>query len=135
MATILVVEDSRFIRTTIKQVLVEAGFGVVDVSDGEEALRLARNGRPHLIILDMLLPKMGGELVLRFLKHDPTTASIPVIVVSSLPQSNADKLKNEGAIAYIEKSELDLMTGGENLLRLVNAVLRTSKPQGPEPQR
>jgi CheY-like chemotaxis protein len=129
MTAVLVVEDSRFIRTTMKQVLVEAGFDVIDVSDGEEALRLARNGRPDLIILDMLLPKMSGEIVLRSLKQDPTAKNIPVIVVSSLPQSNAEKLKSEGAIVYIEKSKLDLMTGGEKLLSLVNAVLRTSKPK------
>ena len=77
----------------------------------------------------MLLPKMGGEIVLRSLKQDPTTTNIPVIVVSSLSQRNADKLENEGATAYIEKSKLDLMTGGEKLLALVNAVLRTSKPK------
>jgi CheY-like chemotaxis protein len=125
MTKVLVVEDSRFMRT---RVLVEAGFGVVDVNDGEEGLQLARHTKPDLIILDMLLPKMGGELLLRFLKQDPTTASIPVIVVSVLPQSNADKLKNEGAVAYIEKSKLDLTTSGDNLLRLVDAVLRKSKP-------
>jgi CheY-like chemotaxis protein len=130
MMTVLVVEDSRLIRTTMKRVLVEAGFGVVDASDGEAALQLARNSRPDLIILDILLPKMGGELLLRSLKQDPTTVSIPVIVVSSLPQSNAEKLKDEGAIAYVEKSKLDLMTGGENLLRLVNAVLRKGKAHG-----
>ena len=50
------VEDSRLIRTTMKRILVEAGFGVVDVSDGEKALQLARQSRPDLIILDMLLP-------------------------------------------------------------------------------
>ena len=93
MTAVLVVEDSRFIRTTMKRILAEAGFDVADVSDGEEALSLARHSQPDLIILDMLLPKLGGELVLRSLKQDPTTASIPVIVVSSLPQSNAEKLK------------------------------------------
>jgi CheY-like chemotaxis protein len=128
MKQLLVVEDSRLIRTRMKRILVEEGFGVVDVSDGEKALQLARQSRPDLIILDMLLPKMGGELVLRSFKQDPTTTNIPVIVVSSLSQSNADKLKNDGAIAYIEKSKLDLMTGGENLLRLVDAALRKSSP-------
>ena len=129
MTNLLVVEDSRLLRTTMKRILIEAGFGVVDISDGEEALHLARQSRPDLIILDMLLPKMGGEVVLRSFKQDPTTTNIPVIVVSSLSQSNADKLKNDGAIAYIEKSKLDLMTGGENLLRLVDAALRRSSPR------
>jgi CheY-like chemotaxis protein len=125
MTKVLVVEDSRFMRTTMKRILVEAGFGVVDVNDGEEGLQLARQSKPDLVILDMLLPKMGGEHLLRSLKQDPTTASIPVIVVSVLPQSNADKLKNEGAVAYMEKSKLDLTTNGDNLLRLVEAVLRS----------
>jgi len=116
MTNLLLVEDSRLIRTTMRRILVEAGYCVEDVSDGEEALQLARHGKLDLIILDMLLPKMGGEIVLRSLKQDPTTTNIPVIVVSSLSQRNADKLENEGATAYIEKSKLDLMTGGENLL-------------------
>ena len=96
---------------------------------------MARHSQPHLIILDMLLPKLGGELVLRSLKQDPTTTSIPVIVVSSLPQSNAEKLRSEGATIYIEKSKLDLMTSGEKLLWLVNAVLHTFKARGLKPQR
>ncbi|MGB9236856.1 MAG: response regulator [Terriglobales bacterium] len=127
MTNLLVVDDSRFIRNAIKRILAEAGFGVVDVGDGEEALQLAHESKPDLIILDMLLPKMGGELLLRSLKHDPTTANIPVVVVSSLSQSNADKLKDEGALAYIEKSRLDLMAGGESLLRVVKAALRKAK--------
>jgi CheY-like chemotaxis protein len=77
--------------------------------------------------LDMLLPKMGGELVLQSLKQDPTTANIPVIVVSSLPQSEAEKLTHGGAIAHIEKSRLSLATGSENLLTLVNNELFKAK--------
>lgn len=127
MARILIVEDSRVIRSTLKHVLVEAGFEVTDAKDGEEALHLARYSRPDLMILDMLLPKMGGERVLQLLKQYPETAGIPVVIVSGLPQSNANKLKNEGAIAYIEKSKLDLATGGQNILRVVQAALRKSK--------
>lgn len=129
MSTLLVVEDSRPMRATMKRIFVEAGFDVVDVGDGEAALQSVHNSRPDLIILDLLLPKMGGEVLLRALKQDATTVSIPVIVVSSLPQSNADRLQGEGATAYIEKSKLDLMSGGgKNLIRLVNAALRKSQP-------
>ena len=121
------VEDSRLTRHTIKGIFVEAGLDVVDASDGEEALQLARQSKPDLIILDMLLPKMGGELVLRSLKQDPMTANIPVIIVSSLPQDQAEKLTDGGAIAYIEKSRLSLMTGSEVLVGLVNGALAKSK--------
>ena len=125
MEKLLLIEDSRFLKIAMKRGLTEAGFSVVEATDGEEALRLTRDIRPDLIILDAMLPRLAGEHVLRALKEDPTTAGIRVLVVSSLAQSNADKLKDEGAIAYIEKSKLDLATG-DNLVRIVKAALRKS---------
>ncbi len=126
-AKVLLVDDSRYLRMASRHILSEAGFSVVEASDGEEGLRLVWESRPDLIILDMLLPKLGGERVLQALRQDPATTRIPVIVVSSLPQSNADKLKEAGAMAYIEKSKLDVIRSGENLVRLVNAALYKAK--------
>ena len=128
-AKLLVVEDSRYMRMTSRLILSEAGFSVVEAGDGEEALRQVWESHPDLILLDMLLPKLGGEHVLQALRQDPATTRIPVIVVSSLPQSNADKLKEAGAMAYIEKSKLDLIRHGENLVRLVNAALHRAKAE------
>ena len=88
MKSILLVDDSRFIRMANERSLARAGYSVVTASDGEEALRTARSRVPDLILLDMLLPKLGGPEVLRALRKDPVTASIPVIVLSSLPQTN-----------------------------------------------
>ena len=112
----------------MQAVLTEAGFGVVEARDGEEALRRVRESKPDLIILDMLLPRLGGEHVLQVLRQDRATACLPVIVLSSLSQKNAGKLKQVGATAYLEKSQLDLANGGENLVRLVNATLREATP-------
>ena len=126
-AKLLVVEDSRYQRMASRHILSEAGFSVVEAGDGEEALRQVWESHPDLIILDMLLPKLGGEHVLQALRQDPATTHIPVIVVSSLPQSNADRLKEAGAMAYIEKSKLDIIRSGENLVRLVNAALHRAK--------
>lgn len=123
MRKLLLVEDSALLKIAMKRLLAEAGFCVVDTANGDEVLQLARNTQPDLIILDMMLPGVGGEVVLRRLKRDPEVASIPVLVVSSLCQGNADKLKDEGAIAYIEKSKLDLKHS-DNLVRLVTAALR-----------
>lgn len=125
---ILIVEDGRFLRVAEKQILTHAGFSVTEASDGEEALRQARQNQPDLIILDLLLPRLGGERVLQALRQEPATATIPVIVMSSLPQCNAEKLKEGGALAYVEKSKLDLTNGSENILiRLVRAALRKSR--------
>jgi len=126
-AKLLVVEDSGYQRLASRHILSEAGFSVVEAGDGEEALRLVWESHPDVIILDMLLPKSGGEHVLQALRQDPATTRIPVIVVSSFPQSNADRLKEAGAMAYIEKSKLDLIRSGENLVRLVNAALHRAK--------
>jgi CheY-like chemotaxis protein len=106
--SILLVDDSRFLRLANERALTKAGYNVSTAADGEQALRLAKETPPDLVVLDMLLPKVGGPQVLRELRNDPTTAMIPVIVLSSLPQSNEQKLKSEGAIAYFEKSKLDL---------------------------
>ena len=102
-AKILLVEDSRYLRTACRRVLTEASFSVVDASDGEEALRQVRESKPDLIILDMLLPRLGGEHVLQVLRQAPATAHLPLIVLSGLSQKNAGKLKKTGATAYIEK--------------------------------
>jgi CheY-like chemotaxis protein len=124
---ILLVEDSRYQRMASKRVLAEAGFDVVEASDGEQALRQVQESPPDLIILDILLPRLGGEQVLQALRQDPATARIPVIVVSSLSQSNSERMKQAGATAYVEKSKLDPAKNGEALVRLVKAALRQKK--------
>jgi two-component system chemotaxis response regulator CheY len=125
MEKLLLVDDSKFLKMAMKRTLSEAGFTVVDAANGQDALQLARETQPDLIILDMMLPGLGGEMVLRTLQQDQSLRNIPVVVVSSLSQSNAGKLQDEGAVAYIEKSKLEL-DKSDNFVRLVTAALRKS---------
>ncbi len=104
--TVLLVEDSKLLKITGERLLSKAGFIVVTAQDGEEALRMVRAAPPDVVLLDMMLPKLGGEQVLLALKDDPVTANIPVIILSSLSQQNAEKLKKAGATAYFEKARL-----------------------------
>jgi two-component system, cell cycle response regulator DivK len=104
--TILLVEDSKFLKIALERSLTKAGFTVAIAQDGEEGLRLASQILPDLILLGMQLPKIGGQQVLQALKGDPLTASIPVIILSSLSQQNEEKLKKAGAAAYFEKAKL-----------------------------
>ena len=127
MKSILLVEDSRFLRLASERVLVRAGYDVVSTGDGEEALKMVRQRLPDLILLDMLLPKIGGPEILRTLKGDPATAGVPVIVLSSLPQKNAEKLIQEGATAYFEKSKLELDKNSSALLHVVEVALHENK--------
>jgi CheY-like chemotaxis protein len=123
MKTILVIEDSRFLRLTTERSLVRAGYKVVTASDGEEALLMAADTPPDLVLLDMLLPKLSGPEVLRSLRINRQTAAVPIIVLSSLPQSNEERLKRDGATAYFDKASLDLHGHPESLIQIVNKML------------
>ena len=123
MKLILLVEDSRFLRLASERALTRAGYGVVSIDDGEQALLAAQEHVPDLILLDMLLPKLGGPEVLRALKNDPVTARIPVVVLSGLSQKNEAILKKEGATAYFEKSKLHLDTDCQPLIEVVKEAL------------
>jgi len=120
---ILLVEDSKFLRMANERALVKAGYEVVAVADGEEGLHVAREQTPDLIMLDMMLPKITGPEVLSQLKADPATSSIPVIVLTSLSQKNEEKLKEAGAVAYLEKSALMLDKGSESLVAAIERVM------------
>ena len=89
--------------------LKRSGFTVTAAADGEEALRLAREVRPDLVLLDLIMPKMQGFDVLAALKVEPGTAAIPVIVLSNLGQDGDVQLARErGATDYIIKSNIAL---------------------------
>jgi CheY-like chemotaxis protein len=124
MIKILLVEDSKFQRLASERSLIRAGYSVITAADGEEALRLAREQVPDLILLDMLLPKISGPDVLKALKADPATRSIPVIVISSLSQKNAARLMEDGAVAFFEKTLIQLEKNTDKLVIVVNGILK-----------
>jgi two-component system cell cycle response regulator DivK len=137
MPTILLVEDSKFLRVATERVLTRAGFTVISVGDGDEVWRIAANRLPDLIVLDMLLPNLSGPEVLRSLKKNVLTAHIPVVVSSSLSQKNEAKLVREGACAFIEKGPL--LENPDLLLETIRIALAKSgaksmTPGSPHPE-
>jgi DNA-binding response OmpR family regulator len=120
---ILIIDDSRLLRLSNERTLAKAGHNVVAAEDGEVGLRLALERRPDLIVLDMMLPKLSGPEVLRALRQDPSTASVPVLVLSGLPQCNENKLLSEGATAYFRKSGLLVENGPTIFLEAVERLL------------
>jgi CheY-like chemotaxis protein len=100
--------------------LGDKGYAVQLASDGENGLRMALNNMPDIIVLDMLLPTLGGLEVLRALKQYSGTRDIPVIALSGLPRSNEAKLIREGAVSYLEKSSLE---NSDALLQAVDDAL------------
>jgi CheY-like chemotaxis protein len=119
MTKILLVEDSKFVRLAMSRALAHAGYEVCDASDGDEALRLAQETMPDLILLDMLLPKTSGLEVLKALKKNPSTQRIAVVVITGMTQKNAERLQKDGAMGFLEKSVLELDKGSEKLLAAV----------------
>jgi CheY-like chemotaxis protein len=124
---VLLVEDSKFLRISTERALTKAGYEVVCAADGEEALRLAREQLPALVLLDMMLPKVSGPDVLKALKQDPATAGIAVMVLTSLSQKNAKALEKDGAAGFFEKSDLMLGNGPASLVTAVQKVLSNIK--------
>lgn len=81
-ATILVVEDDAALRTFYRTTLISAGYAVVTVEDGVDALRRIEDAAPDLVILDMELPRLSGLDVKSELKSHADTRRIPIMVVS-----------------------------------------------------
>ncbi|HZR58634.1 MAG TPA: response regulator [Terriglobales bacterium] len=128
MQVILLIEDSKFLRLANGKALTRAGYDVLNAGDGLEGLKLAKEKSPHLILLDMMLPKVSGLDVLRALKQDPTTKAIPVVILTALSAKNKDKLANEGAAGFVEKSDELLANDSAALVSSVKLLLNGSNP-------
>ena len=81
---ILVIDDEAAIAELIGDFCESMGYSVKTVTDSRDALRMAKEFRPHLITLDLQMPEVDGFELLRRFKADPDTAGIPVIIVSVL---------------------------------------------------
>ena len=124
MTKILLVDDSKFLRMATERALARAGFSVITADDGGKAIELAKQERPDVILLDMLLPGVTGPDVLKSLKKDPRTATIPVIAFTGLSHKNEGRLRRDGGCAYLEKSTLELDKGCDTLLNALATILR-----------
>jgi DNA-binding response OmpR family regulator len=71
VSTVLLIDDSKFLRRANELSLAKAGHKILTASDGEEGLRLAREKRPDVIVLDMMLPKLGGRNFFNFSRATP----------------------------------------------------------------
>jgi two-component system phosphate regulon response regulator PhoB len=123
---ILVVEDEKDVREMIRLNLKAAGFDVVEAGNGAEALALAKNDPPKVIILDLMMPEMSGIEVCRALRRNPATSRIPVLMLTA-KSTEEDKVVGfeVGADDYVTKP----FSPRELVLR-VRAVARRQPDQG-----
>ena len=105
---ITIVEDEEILRDLLKNKLTAEGYEVSTANDGEEGITRIKQERPDLIILDIVMPKMGGFEVMEELNKDEELAKIPVLVVSNSGQPvEIDKAKSLGAKDWLIKTEFD----------------------------
>jgi two-component system, cell cycle response regulator DivK len=115
-------------KLATERILHRAGYLVLFAENGEEALRLAGECVPDLVLLDLLLPGISGEEVLYELKRNHKTQRIPVIVLSQLSADNSGRLQAAGAASYFEKSRLTRDGGGDAaLLAMIDEALCESE--------
>jgi len=109
MKKILFIEDESALQKTFGDILKNKGYGVLKALDGESGLRSAQGERPDLILLDLILPKMDGFEVLKELKENEETKSIPVIILTNLEETeDIQKALELGATTYLVKSSYTL---------------------------
>lgn len=117
--TVLVVDDDPVVHSVLSRVLGGAGYHLARANNGREALELATRDLPQLIILDVLMPDIGGLAVLRQLKEAEATKGIPVIVLTSLAQRTTElEATASGADIFLGKpfTEAQLLTAMRTLL-------------------
>lgn len=106
MAKILIIEDDPLMIRLYQKAFSSEGYEVEVAFDGEEGLGKVKKGKPTLILLDIMMPKMHGFEVLDKLKANKETEKIPVIVLTNLASTqDAETALSKGAVKYIVKSE------------------------------
>lgn len=121
---ILIVEDEAPIVTLLRYNLEREGFRVLEANDGEEAMLLATECKPDLVLLDWMLPLVSGIEVCRRLRRAPNTRNVPIIMLTARGEEG-DRVRglNSGADDYITKP-----FSPSELIARARAVLRRARP-------
>ena len=125
MGRILIVEDEMNIRQLVRYNLEKDGFQIFEAADGLQGLKLAKIEKPDLVLLDLMLPEMDGLEVCRMLKGNPSTAALPIIMLTA-------KSEEIDKVIGLELGADDYMTkpfSPRELVARVKAVLRRSQKE------
>jgi len=102
--TVLVVEDNELNMKLFHDLLEAHGYGILQTRDGMEALKMARDNHPDLILMDIQLPEVSGLEVTKWIKEDDKLKDIPVVAVTAFAmKGDEEKIREGGCEAYIAK--------------------------------
>ena len=135
MKDILLVEDDALIARIYRGKLEQAGFHVLVAEDGLAAMKLLHESKPHLVVLDLIIPKLSGLDVLNFMRQDPELQAIPVVVFSNAYLTNLwEQIAALGVREMLVKSSvtpLQLIQTVSNILEQPAAPPQTPKQAVP----
>jgi two-component system, cell cycle response regulator DivK len=101
---VLIVEDNELNMKLFRDLIETCGHEILEARDGIEALKLARQHRPNLILMDIQLPEVSGLEITRWLKEDDELRTIPVVAVTAFAmKGDEEKIRSGGCEAYIAK--------------------------------
>lgn len=104
MASILVVEDNEVNLRLVRFVLENAGHRVSHAATGDDGVRMTREEKPDLVLIDIQLPGMDGLAATRLIKSDPGTAAIPVIALTAhAMKGDQERMREAGCDGYLAK--------------------------------
>jgi len=122
--TVLIVEDDVFLMSLLKNRMESEGFSVLAAKDGEEAIKVLKEIKPDLILLDIILPGRSGFEVLEEMKSDPQIQNSPVMIISNLGQDmDIDRGKDLGALEYFVKARSSM----DDVVEKVGSFLKQRK--------
>lgn len=118
--TVLVVEDDDLNMILFHDLLEAHGYKILQTKDGLEALRLAREHCPDLIVMDIQLPQISGLDLIKWLKEDELLKAIPVVAVTAYAmKGDEERIRQSGCTAYIAKP-ISVANFLETVQRLAN---------------
>ena len=126
---VLVVDDDEGTRDRLRSMLTRAGWSVQEAPDGRTALQRVAAARPAVILLDLMMPGMDGFAVLKELRNTPDWAAIPVVVVTAMDMTRADRERLGPQAALIRKDSADM----RDLLAEVRRAAGHAPPLAPAP--
>ncbi len=125
MSAVLVVDDSTMVRVILAECLESSGFEIIEAIDGVEAIEQIQTHCPDLVITDIVMPRMNGYELCRWIKSDPRTKAIPVMMCT-VKDEDFDRYwgLKQGADAYITKPyrPLEIVYAVKHLLEMVEPI-------------
>ena len=119
---VLIVDDDPMTVKLVQALLHTSEYETIAATNGEEGVKLAKDKKPHLVLMDVIMPRMNGYDACRAIKADQGTRKIPVLLLTSINEEGHAKLSRGcGANGYINKSSMS-----QELLEKISQFLPTS---------